>query len=686
MKLSHLSYILAAGACQALAACPYAAAAADKAAAAAPPPSCPYANKARDTNNVDSSASTLSRRTPPADGKKGVFYMNRIAPSGSQLWTANADGSNATKLMGNQTNAFDYHATWSPDGEWIVFTSERVADGQADVYRVRPDGTGLETLVSTPSLEDVGTLSPDGSKLAYVSTAINYTTNIFVKDLATGRATNLTGSDESVVNFMGPHSFYRPAWSPDGEWVAFSSDAGTDWTGHSNGTGWEHTQTLGVYVVRPDGTGFRKVIGQEGFCLGSPRWSPDGARLAYYNMTTEATYNAHSTAAQQTAVSSQIFSVDVATGADVVQHTTGDTLKVAPSYISGDNIAYVVKAGTTQGIHYTETDGAHRYVNATVRNPSWSPDGRRVVYEVYAWGQRPAEMPLYSWDDEWEYRFTDVFPQISNATRRRVTTEKQIHNKSSNVVVADADYDHRVTAFDVWDVDAADSALYGSGLAGGFQPTFSPDGSQVAVGFGVWFFNRILYSAKLYVFGADGSRDYQNLTDGSLNAGFPSWSPQGDQLVYRLWNWTAGPLGLHVMDMDDGAVTRITDGWDNTPGWSPDGELIVFTRQTNWTWGPSWDADRFDIATCRPDGSDVKILTDSQANDAHAVWSTDGRIMYNTGMYGFRDESALYDDTFQPYGQLVVMNADGSNKTMLTDSLWEDSMPMYVERSYFESD
>ena len=116
------------------------------------------------------------------------------------------------------------------------------------------------------------------------------------------------------------------------------------------------------------------------------------------------------------------------------------------------------------------------------------------------------------------------------------------------------------------------------------------------------------------------------------------------------------------------------------------GELIVFTRQTNWTWGPSWDADRFDIATCRPDGSDVKILTDSQANDAHAVWSTDGRIMYNTGMYGFRDESALYDDTFQPYGQLVVMNADGSNKTMLTDSLWEDSMPMYVERRYFESD
>lgn len=43
--------------------------------------------------------------------------------------------------------------------------------------------------------------------------------------------------------------------------------------------------------------------------------------------------------------------------------------------------------------------------------------------------------------------------------------------------------------------------------------------------------------------------------------------------------------------------------------------------------------------------------------------------MYSTGMYGFHDESALYDNTFQPYGRIVVMDADGSNKTILTDSI-----------------
>jgi hypothetical protein len=38
---------------------------------------------------------------------------------------------------------------------------------------------------------------------------------------------------------------------------------------------------------------------------------------------------------------------------------------------------------------------------------------------------------------------------------------------------------------------------------------------------------------------------------------------------------------------------------------------------------------------------------------------------------------ALCDNTFQPYGQIWFMNADGSGKRIATDSLWEDSMPLY---------
>ena len=46
----------------------------------------------------------------------------------------------------------------------------RDGDGQSDVFRCRADGTGIEPLVTGPSMDDAGVLSPDGSHLAFVST------------------------------------------------------------------------------------------------------------------------------------------------------------------------------------------------------------------------------------------------------------------------------------------------------------------------------------------------------------------------------------------------------------------------------------------------------------------------------------------------------------------------------------
>ena len=73
------------------------------------------------------------------------------------------------------------------------------------------------------------------------------------------------------------------------------------------------------------------------------------------------------------------------------------------------------------------------------------------------------------------------------------------------------------------------------------------------------------------------------------------------------------------------------------------------------------------------------------ANNAHAVWTWDGKLAYNTGSYGFRNEATLYDATFQPYGQIWVMNADGSGKRPLTDSMWEDGMPLFVFTKFLSS-
>ena len=115
--------------------------------------------------------------------------------------------------------------------------------------------------------------------------------------------------------------------------------------------------------------------------------------------------------------------------------------------------------------------------------------------------------------------------------------------------------------------------------------------------------------------------------------------------------------------MEDGSVTKLTTDYDNFPMWSPKGDRIGFTRAGK---------NAFDIFTVRPDGTDVKQLTDAPGNDAHCAWSPDGQyIVFSSSRLGFRDEGPLYDGAPQPYAELFVMNADGSGQRPITDDKWE---------------
>jgi Tol biopolymer transport system component len=102
-------------------------------------------------------------------------------------------------------------------------------------------------------------------------------------------------------------------------------------------------------------------------------------------------------------------------------------------------------------------------------------------------------------------------------------------------------------------------------------------------------------------------------------------------------------------------VTELTTGSDNFPAWSPKGDRIGLTRLSE---------DDYDIYTIRPDGTGLTRLTTARGNDAHAVWSPDGKhILFSSARLGFKDEAPLYDDIPQPYGELFVMDADGSHPT-----------------------
>src|SRR5262249_24517710 len=155
--------------------------------------------------------------------------------------------------------------SFSADGRWIVFTSER--SGATDIYRAHPDASGLERLTDSPAFDDQGVLSPDGKTLAFVSTREGGTANIWLMDVATHRARNLTHS--KAGNF-------RPSWSPDGKWIASSSDRDMPRRRYlrDHGPAWELMQTTAVYIVHPDGSGLQRLTGLDG-SAGTPGWSRD---------------------------------------------------------------------------------------------------------------------------------------------------------------------------------------------------------------------------------------------------------------------------------------------------------------------------------------------------------------------------------------------------------------------------
>ena len=85
---------------------------------------------------------------------------------------------------------------------------------------------------------------------------------------------------------------------------------------------------------------------------GSPTWSADGTRVAFYEMTIDQAFDARFGSFVPTPVS-QIASVDVITGAHV-ELTAGAGLKVAPQFVH-DEVAYLIESRKPHGpvVHQT---------------------------------------------------------------------------------------------------------------------------------------------------------------------------------------------------------------------------------------------------------------------------------------------------------------------------------------------
>jgi TolB protein len=574
------------------------------------------------------------------------IFFSRVFPVANQmeLLIANADGSDAHRLPG--TSDLDYDPAWSPDGGWIAFTSER--NGSADLYRMKPDGTGIERLTDSPAYDDQAAFSGDGRQIVFVTTRADGTADLWTLDVRTHRATALTS---------GPGGDYRPSWSPDGSWIAFTSDRGSGLP-FSRGR-WEALQRTEIYLVHPDGSGLRQLTKRGEFC-GGPKWSADSRHIVAYCSTAQETMNVRQAVPE--GGSTLLVSIDVASGV-VSDVASGPGVKMAPAFV-GSDVGYVRK-DKPSGVAYTS---GRLGPQGHVRGAAWSPDGRRVVYHTRSLERRPeatAGPKMFSRLSQYELRLGGLQPSFDPSGTRYASADYVPTPEANHLFVVDAETNTVTTIFH----EPARSVL---------GPQWSAAGDALVFGIGPFraFFNgfhdlflgkadRVDGGAQIAMIKPDGT-GFRELTKGPNNNGFPSLAPDSTRVVYR----TFGPDGdgLRIMNLSTGAVTTLTTGYDNFPLWSPRGDLIMFSRV---------EAGNYDVFTIRPDGTDVRRLTSTPGNDAHMAWSADGEhIVFTSSRTGFKDEVA-YTDAPQPYGELFVMRYDGSDVQQLTDNQWEDGTPAW---------
>jgi TolB protein len=185
------------------------------------------------------------------DGKRLALTWDNVTTGQGDMdvYVADADGENPQPLFVSQGKlSHEEWPSWSPEGEWIVCSSTR--DDNAELYRVKVDGSVVQRLTSDPALDVHPAYSPDGKQIAFATNRWG-DLEIAVYSLETSRITRLTES-------RGLDDY--PAWSPDGRKIAFTSN---------------RDGNLEIYVMDADGSRPRNVTRHPGSdCF--PCWSPAG--------------------------------------------------------------------------------------------------------------------------------------------------------------------------------------------------------------------------------------------------------------------------------------------------------------------------------------------------------------------------------------------------------------------------
>jgi len=198
----------------------------------------------------------------PVTALQRTFFAPRLSPDGQRI--AYIDWGQECRLgvydLGRGTNdrltgeGRVYYTTWSPDGKRLLFSWHKSM--QSNLYWQPYDGSSpMERLTTTEYDQRPGSWSSDGKTVALAESPAGANWDIAVMDVPSRRVTPFLNSQFNEQ---------YPEFSPDGRWIAYSSD---------------ESKRYEVYVRPFPGPGMKCLVSSEGGQ--EPVWARNGKQLFY---------------------------------------------------------------------------------------------------------------------------------------------------------------------------------------------------------------------------------------------------------------------------------------------------------------------------------------------------------------------------------------------------------------------
>jgi Tol biopolymer transport system component len=293
----------------------------------------------------------------------------RWSPDGQRIVFQSLEGTKFDVRVGDLASrrshtvtddyTMDIHPVWSPDGEWIYFSSYR--SGGINIWRI-PVGSGgeplgpMEQVTSGPG-QDVDLDVSASGRLVFAILKQNADIWRLPVDPATGAA---AGAPEPVIRSTRENS--RGAWSPDGETIAFSSDRGGD---------------MNLFLLAGGKT---RQLTRGGGGDFQPNWSPDGRSLVFFSGRSGTL---------------DVWRLDLES-AEPLRLTRGEGININPFFSpDGKTVAFMSDRDGRLEVWLMNADGSNVRQLTTVgvigHFLRWSRDGQRIFFRCPT-GPRPRTM------------------------------------------------------------------------------------------------------------------------------------------------------------------------------------------------------------------------------------------------------------------------------------------------------